>query len=490
MNTQRQEPRGDRPREGHDARPDQADPTLEEPRRGVTVSPARRAAYDALLQVATDASYANLALGTAIARHKLDSQQAATATELVNGTARLMGTYDRIIARASGREIGSLEPAVVTVLRLSSHEQLSMRTPAHAAVDEAVNLGRIAVGHRVTGVINAIARKVGRQDLPGWLGLLSAEEDYLAGLGTRTHHPVWIADVYDYLLAEDAEAGLLANNVPATPTLVVRPGLVERDSLSEDGLEPTALSPFGFRRPGKPGALKEVRQGRAGVQDEGSQLMAWLLSLAPAAPETDDLPWLDICAGPGGKAALLTGLARERGTSLVANEKAPHRAKLVSQALARYDDGWTVVAGDALNPPWQQGSFARVMADVPCTGLGSLRRRPETRWRRTEDDLTELVALQAKLIESAWAATAVGGVLAYVTCSPHPLETVEQVHAFMDNHPEAELLDAPALLLPQFQDDVADTAHPDDHRMVQLWPHRHGTDAMFGALLRRTAPTA
>lgn len=485
MNTQPQPPRDDRHRTGPDTRHGAADQPEEDPRRGVTVSPARRAAYDALLQVATDASYANLALGTVISKHNLTSQQAATTTELVNGTARLLGTYDRIIERASGREIASLEPSVVTVLRLSTHEQLSMRTPAHAAVDEAVNLGRIAVGHRVTGVINAIARKVGRQDLPGWLDLLSADEDYLAALGTVTHHPRWIADVYDYLLGDDAEAGLLANNVPATPTLVVRPGLIERDALSEDGLEPTPLSPFGFRRPGNPGALKEVRQGRAGVQDEGSQLMAWMLSLAPTAAEVDDLPWLDICAGPGGKAALLTGLARERGNWLLASEKAPHRAKLVSQALARYPDGWTVVAGDALAPAWQPGSFARVMADVPCTGLGSLRRRPETRWRRTEQDLGDLVALQARIIESAWAATAVGGVLAYVTCSPHPLESIEQVQTFLDNHPEAELLDAPALL-----PDVPDASHPDDERMVQLWPHRHGTDAMFGALLRRAAPTA
>lgn len=481
MNNQRSQPRRDDRRGGQNAHPDPAGQPPEDTRRGVTVSPARRAAYDALFQVATDDSFANLALGTVISRHQLDSQQAATATELVNGTARLLGTYDRIIERASGREIGSLEPAVVTVLRLSAHEQLSMRTPAHAAVDEAVNLGRIAVGHRVTGVINAIARKVGRQDLAGWLDLLSAEEDYLGELATRTHHPRWIADVYDYLLGDDAEAALLANNVPATPTLVVRPGLIERDALSEAGLEPTPFSPFGFRRPGNPGALKEVRQGRAGVQDEGSQLIAWLLSLAPVGPEVAGMPWLDICAGPGGKAALLTGLAREQGASLVASEKAPHRAKLVSQALARYDDGWTVLAADGLAPAWQPGAFARVMADVPCTGLGSLRRRPDSRWRRTEQDLAELVDLQAGLVESAWQSTAVGGVLAYVTCSPHPLESIEQVQAFMDRHPEADLLDAPALL-----PDVPDAAHPDDERMLQLWPHRHGTDAMFAALLRRT----
>ncbi|MGA4668458.1 RsmB/NOP family class I SAM-dependent RNA methyltransferase [Propionibacteriaceae bacterium Y1923] len=450
----------------------------------MTVSPARRAAYDALLQVETQEAFANLALAAAVAEHGLDAQQAATATELVNGTARLMGTYDRIIARAARRELSTLEPAVVTVLRLSTHEQLSMRTPVHAAVDEAVNLGRIAVGHRVTGVINAIARKVGINDLSGWVQALSADEDELSALGTRTHHPRWIADVYDYLLGDDAEAGLLANNTPAVPTLVVRPGLVERDELSEPGLEPTPYSPFGFRRPGNPGGLKEVRQGRAGVQDEGSQLMAWLLALAPTTREIADLGWLDLCAGPGGKAALLAGLARQRGGWLLASEKAPHRAELVRKAMARYPDRWQVITADGLAPAWQPRSFARVMADVPCTGIGSLRRRSESRWRRTEEQLEELVALQAGLLAQAWAATAEGGVLAYVTCSPHPLETVEQVQAFLDTHPEAELLDAPALL-----PDVPEAAHPDEPLMVQLWPHRHGTDAMFGALLRRGPST-
>lgn len=445
-----------------------------------SVSPARRAAFDALFQVTSDDSFANLALGKVIRERRLDPQQASTCTEIVNGTARLLGTYDRIIARASGRPLGSLQPAVVTVLRIVAHELLSMRTPSHAAVDEAVNLARTAVGQRVTGVVNAISRKIAARDLDGWLDLLTADEDEAGALATRTHHPRWIADVYRAVLGPDAEAGLAANNLPAVPTLVVRPGLADRPEVLDEASTATPFSPFGFSRPGNPADLAAVRQGRVGVQDEGSQLMAWLLSIAPVSRDADGLAWLDLCAGPGGKAALLTGLARERGTWLLAGEKAPHRAELVRNALSAYPDGWQVVAADGTAPAWQPGAFARVMADVPCTGLGSLRRRPESRWRRTTADLADLVALQRALVDSAWAATAPGGVLAYVTCSPHPEETIEQVTAFLARHPEADVLDAPALI-----PDVPEAAHPLDGRLVQLWPHRHGTDAMFGALLRK-----
>ncbi|MGD7731655.1 RsmB/NOP family class I SAM-dependent RNA methyltransferase [Propionibacteriaceae bacterium G57] len=444
-------------------------------------SPARLAAFEALFQVATKDAYANLALNQVLSKHRMDAQQSAVCTELVNGTARLLGTYDRVLETAGGRPLSSLQPAVVTVLRLTTHELLSMRTPTHAAVDAGVELARDAVGQRVTGVVNAIARKVAAHDLDEWVTLLSeAAPDPVDALATATHHPRWITEVYADLLGDEARTALEANNVAPVPTLVVRPGLVERDQVDAPDATPTTFSPFGLHRAGNPSDLREVRRGQVGVQDEGSQLMAWLASLAPTSRDAAGLPWLDLCAGPGGKAALLTGLARQRDTWLLAGERAPHRADLVRKALSAYQDGWAVVAADGTRPAWQPGSFGRVMADVPCTGLGSLRRRPESRWRRTTDDLDELVALQRQLIDAAWRSVAPGGVLAYVTCSPHPAETIDQVRAFLDRTPGAELLDAPALL-----PDVPGAGHPGDARMVQLWPHRHRTDAMFGALLRK-----
>ncbi|MDO5286669.1 MAG: RsmB/NOP family class I SAM-dependent RNA methyltransferase, partial [Actinomycetia bacterium] len=233
---------------------------------------------------------------------------------------------------------------------------------------------------------------------------------------------------------------------------------------------------------GSPSQLAAVREGRAGVQDEGSQLVALALSRA----ESPAGPWLDLCAGPGGKAALLTGLAAGQGERLVAAERQPHRARLVAQALRGYagrrgpdrlDQSPLVVAADGTCPAWHPGSFARVLADVPCTGTGALRRRPDARWRHQESDLAELVPLQERLLHSALDAVVPGGVVAYVTCSPHPAETEQVVRAVHDQRDDVSVLDAWSYL-----SEVDDIARGP---FIQLWPHRHSTDAMFCALLRR-----
>ena len=216
---------------------------------------------------------------------------------------------------------------------------------------------------------------------------------------------------------------------------------------------------------GDPGGLSAVRERRAGVQDEGSQLCALALAAAPLAGR--DERWLDACAGPGGKAALLAALAADRGAVLVANERRQHRAELVRRVTAAWGTEVTVADARDLTPP--DGGYDRVLLDAPCTGLGALRRRPEARWRRRPDDLAELTALQRALLAAALRLTRPGGVVAYVTCSPHPAETTEIVagHDLLDARPLFP--GVPAL---------------GDGPTVQLWPHRHGTDAMFCALLR------
>jgi len=227
-------------------------------------------------------------------------------------------------------------------------------------------------------------------------------------------------------------------------------------------------------RVGDPAAVPAVADGRAGVQDEGSQLVAMVLADAPA-PAGD---WLDLCAGPGGKAALLAGLASGRGERLVAADVHEHRAGLVAGALRGFPDAVVVVA-DGRRPAWGP-AFSRVLADVPCTGLGALRRRPEARWRKSPDDLPALAALQRGLLAAACASVEPGGLVAYVTCSPHPAETSEVVRAVVSKT-GSEILDAPGRLA------VPDARASTDPRLIQLWPHRHGTDAMFCALLRRAA---
>lgn len=431
----------------------------------------RLVAFRVLRAVTADGAYANLETGRRLAEHRLEPRDAAFVTELVSGTCRLQGTYDRVVTAASGRPASGLSPEVLDVLRLGAHQLLSMRVPAHAAVAASVELAGAEVGEKVVGLTNAILRKVAARDLAGWVEVLSAGEDAVGALATRTHHPRWIAQAHVDLLGDEAEAALAANNVTPVPTLVVRPGLAE---VAELGGEPSRWSPYGARRAGNPGDVAAVRAGRAGVQDEGSQLVALALSDVPASG-----PWLDVCAGPGGKSALLAGLAGGRGERFVAAELQPHRAVLVQQALRAYtaEPRPVTVCADGTRPAWPEGAFGHVLADVPCTGLGALRRRPESRWRRQERDLEVLVPLQQRLLGAALASAAPGGVVAYVTCSPHARETSGVVTAVLAGTARrVEVLDAPAHL-----PGVPDAALGD---FVQLWPHRHGTDAMFCALLR------
>ncbi len=435
---------------------------------------ARTLAWRVLRAVTGEDAYANLELARQLAGAGLDARDAAFVTELVSGTCRLQGTYDRVLAAASGRAPADLEPALLDVLRLGAHQLLSMRVPARAAVAATVDLAGAVVGEKVAGLTNAVLRRVGERDLPGWVAELSRGEDALGALATRTHHPRWIAEaVVDLLGAAEAEQALAANNVPPVTTLVVRPGLAD---VAELGGEPTRFSPFGALRAGNPADLDAVAAGRAGVQDEGSQLVAWALT----TPDAPAAPWLDLCAGPGGKSALLAGLALGQGRRLLAAELQEHRARLVAHGLRGYAGhpaAPTVVCADGTRPAWRAEAFGRVLADVPCTGLGALRRRPEARWRRRPGDVDALVPLQRRLLASALDAAAPGGLVAYVTCSPHRRETAEVVDAVLaaTARPVRRLRAADAL------PGVSDCAVGDD---VQLWPHRHGTDAMFLALLR------
>jgi 16S rRNA (cytosine967-C5)-methyltransferase len=437
-------------------------------RKGRRHDPARSVAFKVLRAVTSHGAYANLEL--AKQRSKLSPQDAAFTTELVSGTCRAMGSYDRVIAEASGRELRTLQPAVVDILRLGTHQLLGMRVPTHAAISTTVDLAALEVGERLVGVVNAILHKVSAHDWLGWLEILGADEDNLGKIALSNHHPRWIAEAFAQVLPiPEVIDALEADNVASRPTLAVRPGLAD---VAELGGEPGRYSPFAAYSEGDPALVRAIAEGRAGVQDEGSQLVALALARADAPKGT----WLDLCAGPGGKTALLAGLAQLSGNELIAAEKHPHRAELVAQNLRAYPKSLhrLVVAADSTTPPWNPGTFSKVLADVPCTGLGALRRRPESRWRHSAADLPELVKLQRRLLASAIDSTLPGGVIAYVTCSPHAEETAAAVATAGDR---VDTLTA--------ADYLPEVPHAAAGDFVQLWPHRHGTDAMFLALLRR-----
>ncbi|UYM05238.1 RsmB/NOP family class I SAM-dependent RNA methyltransferase [Solicola gregarius] len=443
--------------------------------------PARRIAWEVMRAVDTRDAYVNLLLPGKITDAGLGGRDAAFATELTHGTIRRQGTYDAVLETVTTKGLAAVDPPVRDVLRLGTHQLLSLRTPSHAAVSTSVDLVREQVGHKPAAFVNAVLRKVARNDLDAWMRRVapSRDADPIGHLSVVYSHPRWIVEALRAALGDDADALerlLEADNDAPHVTLAARPGLTDTDraELEAAGATPGSMSPYAYQLPsGMPGGLSAVRGGRVGVQDEGSQLVAIAAAAAPL--DGDDAAWLDLCAGPGGKAALLGALAGERSATVTANELQPHRAELVRKAV-RGLDNVTVVSGDGRKPAWEGASFDRVLVDAPCTGLGALRRRPEARWRRSEADLDSLTTLQRELLGSALDSTRRGGIVTYATCSPHVRETQEIVEAIVARRDDVEVVDA-TRLLPQ----VVDLSGP----YVQLWPHVHGTDAMFVAVLRR-----
>ncbi len=462
--------------------------------------PARLVAFEVLRAVAAEDAYANLVLPARIRHHGLDKRDAGFATELSYGALRGQGTYDAILARCVDRPLDQLDPAILDALRIGTHQLLAMRVPAHAALDQTVGLARAVIGAGPSALINAVLRKVTAHSLEEWLDLLVAgESDETKIASLRYAHPEWIVRAMRQSLVAHGRPVteindlLEADNAAPVVNLVALPGLGSLDEALESGATPGALvEGSALSSGGDLGRLASVRDGSTRVQDVGSQLVARAMAAVDLGPRpasgpgsgTEDEAWLDLCAGPGGKAALLAALANARGATLLANEPAPHRAKLVSQALSAVPkDVWQVRTGDGREVGAEQPeSFDRVLVDVPCSGLGALRRRPESRWRRTPKDLADLGPLQRDLLRSALDAVRPGGVVAYVTCSPHPAETTAVVADALRKRDDLELLDAGAALDSVSLPGNLGAGH---ESTAQLWPHIHSTDAMFLALIRK-----
>ncbi|HTQ16062.1 rRNA small subunit methyltransferase B, partial [Mycobacterium sp.] len=454
------------------------------PRR--PLDPARRAAFDVLRAVSERSAYANLALPALLRQRGITGRDAAFATELTYGTCRTQGLLDAVIGAAAGRPPEAINPVLLDLLRLGTYQLLRTRVEAHAAVSTTVEQAGIEFDSARAGFVNGVLRTIAARDERSWVDELAPDpsRDPVGHAAFVHAHPRWIAQAFADALgaaAGELDAMLASDDERPQVHLAARPGVLSAAELA-DAVQGTIgrYSPYAVYLPGgDPGQLSPVRDGNALVQDEGSQLVARALALAPVDGDTGR--WLDLCAGPGGKTALLAALGADSGARVTAVEPAPRRADLVVENTRGLPVDVVRVDGrqSGLEP-----RFDRVLVDAPCTGLGALRRRPEARWRRQPSDVPVLAKLQRELLAAAIGLTRPGGVVLYATCSPHLAETVGVVGDALRRHPVCAL-DTRPLFEPV--NDGPDNALGQGPSMnaVQLWPHRHGTDAMFAATLRR-----
>lgn len=432
---------------------------------------SRKVALKALIAIEKEKSYANLSLPSFLLASNLSIPDKAFVTELVYGSIRMRGTYDRIIDQVSSRAVNDLDVEVLEILRMGTHQLLSMRVADHAAVDTAVRLTKEEINQSSSGFVNAILRKISKSDLEQWLSLIGFT-DKLDQLSIRYSHPRWILESYLQRLGDISlvEQECIANNNNPKVCLVSWPGEASVAELlkSNESFSMAKWVDCAVEITGDPAQLLPIKNGQAGVQDQGSYLVT---KAFVEVPVQDDLFWLDLCAGPGGKSALLDRWATQKGIGFIANEISPHRAKLMKRATQK------IVIGDGLNPSFKSESFSRILIDAPCSGLGALRRRPDARWRKNISQLAELVQIQRGLLTQGANLLSVGGVLGYVTCSPHPIETVENVSWFLNHFKNFEQISAVEYFPSQMN--LPDTPS------VQLWPGLHQSDGMFLSLFKR-----
>ncbi len=394
--------------------------------------PSRLLAYELIWQVNEEGAFANLRLPELLANSQMNLADKAFTTELAYGTLRMQGRHDYIAAKYVDRAYAEIDKKIINLLRLGIHQITKMRVPEHAAVSETVEVAKLVAGESKASYVNAVLRKVSTADnsLPEL-----AEFPILQRLSIQHSHPEWIiSSFYDQLKDwSEVEKLLNVNNEPTPPDVVAWPGKSTPQELINLG----ATSITGFKNGVNlnviPISFQPIIERRAGVQDRGSQLVVenFLATFKPG------LSWLDMCAGPGGKAAYIFNslLEIDSNAKFLANEPLAHRADLVKRVVNNFQ----VVSVDGTDPSNFTSKFDRILVDAPCTGLGALRRRPESRWRKNLRDLKELILLQRNLLASSYELLNTGGIIAYVTCSPHLAETKGQVLDFLSGHKDMEI---------------------------------------------------
>ncbi len=448
------------------------------------IAPAREAAYEALRAVST--GHADLPHALAHARVRLpDERDRALTGEIVTGTLRWQGALDHVITAFSGRPVTRLDPEVLDILRSGIFQLLHLdRVPAAAVVSDAVNMTRKAGKKSAGPLVNALLRRVSRErghlplpPRPDDPGNRAAALDYLS---ITLSHPRWLAarwmERYGFAAAED---WLRFNNRPAPLTIRANrlrtdgPSLAESLAAHRVRIEPGRFAPDAWVvQTGNPLLTPLAETGLFVVQDEASQLVACLVS----AHKGDRV--LDACASPGGKTTAIAAAMGDQGL-IVATDVRGRRVDLLARTV-RLSGARSVkiVQADAAALPLTP-SFDWVLLDVPCSGLGTIRRDPDVRWRRTEADLARLATAQRQMLQETSRVLRPGGRLVYSTCSSEPEENEEVVAGFVT---ESGFRPVPPRDLPS---PIQPLINPAGH--LRTFPFRDGLEAFFGAVLEKRA---
>ncbi len=440
------------------------------------VTPARECAFAVVRRVFEQDAWADRALHAEAQRLRLDPRERALATRLAYGTVQRATTLDHLIERLAGRPVSALDAAVLAALRLGLFQLAHLdRVPAHAAVGESVELAK-AASRGGAGLVNAVLRRATRE-APAMLAAL--DDATPAGAALRHSHPAWVAELWwETLGAAEARALMAADNEPAETTVRANALRTGREPLLEalgDSAHPVAGAPelpeaialdAAFDAHGHPGWSEGL------FMPQSRAAMAVSRILGPRRGERV----LDLCAAPGGKTTHLAALMEGTG-EVVAVERHPGRADALRRTAGRMGAAnVTVETADAAAFRAPE-SFDRVLVDPPCTDLGTLRSRPDARWRKDAAQPARLAELQGRILRAGAEALRPGGTLVYSTCTISPAENEQVVARFLAERPDFAADD--------LQADLPVWKHPGVDRHLQTLPHRDGTDGFFIARLRR-----
>jgi len=442
---------------------------------------AREVALEVLLRVDEHQSYSNLELKHVLDNTHLSGPDVGLVTELVYGTIQRKNTLDHVISAFVKGGPKKLQNWVLNLLRMSIYQIHYLdRIPAHAAVNEAVEIAKRR-GHKgISALVNGVLRNVLRQpqvweELPG---------DPVKEVALTESHPEWLVKrwVKQYG-AEEARAICQSNNRPPAPSVRVNRLKTDRERLLQElqaefpDATKSPLSPDGILlASGHAAGSRWFQTGDCTIQDESSMLVA------PALKARAGMRVLDACAAPGGKTTHIAEIMQNEG-EIIACDVHPHKQELIKQTASRLGISIikTMVSNAADLPEKQLGMFDRILLDAPCTGFGVIRRKPDLKWNKTAGDIKAIAKLQYHLLSQVSKLLSPGGLLVYSTCTIEPEENHEIVTRFVNEHPDfvldGELInDLPASVKHLFAEQTG---------YVQILPHHFGSDGFFIARLKK-----